>query len=102
MILNNRAVLEKIRAFFHNPVGFPDLPDYIVAQWKFKRDDDFKTAEELDNEKHLHGAIFKTSNLEDLRQLYMLLTHSEVRNLRLYQITPERIVFLLGYLGVKV
>jgi len=102
MILNNRVILEKIRAFFQNPVSLPDLPEYIVAQWQIIRDIDFKTAEELEEERLKHGAIFKTSNIEDLRQLYILLTHKEVKKLKLYQITPEKIIFLIEFLGVRV
>ncbi len=101
MKLDNKVILEKIREFFHDPVGLPDLPGYIVAVWKLRKRTDFKTAAELEEEKHIHGAIFNTGKLEDLRALYFILRNPEVKDLQLYQITPERIVFLIEYLGVK-
>ncbi|AGB04099.1 hypothetical protein AciM339_0234 [Aciduliprofundum sp. MAR08-339] len=101
MILDNRVILEKIRAFFQNPVGFPDLPRYIVAVWRVSRTDDFKTAEELITEKTITGAIFNTERMDDLRGLYFILTREDIIDLRLYQITPQRIAFLLEMLGVK-
>ncbi len=82
-----------------DPTGIPDLPRYIVALWRIERHMDFKTGEELKEDERQHGAIFKTEYLNDLRELYFLLTSSEVKELKLYQITPERIVFLIEYMG---
>lgn len=102
MKLDNRVILEKLRAYFSDPLMLPDLPDYIVATWRTVWDRDFKTAEELEEEKEVQGAIFNTSKIDDLKTLYVLLRrNAEVKDLRLYQITPERIVFLLEYMGVK-
>ncbi len=104
MRLDNKVILEKLQAYFSDPVGFPDLPDYIVALWKVTRDKEFKTAEELVEEEEMppQGVIFNTHNLDDLRALYFLLRNPEIRDLQLYQITPQGIIFLMEYLEVKV
>ena len=105
MRLDNKRVLEKIREYFQNPFGFADLPHYIVASWRIIQDyqSEFKSADELlAAAEETHGAIFNTQKIEDVRDLYILLTSKEVKELRLYQITPERVVFLLEYLGVNV
>lgn len=105
MILDNKVILEKIREFFSNPQGFPDLPHYIVATWQVTQEEneDFRTADELlAATEETQGAIFNTQKIEDVKDLYILLTSKELKELRLYQITPVSIVFLLEYLGVKV
>ncbi len=96
MILDNKVILEKIREYFQNPIGAPDLPRYIVGVWGIRRRKSFKTAAEIEAEKQIHGAIFNTERLEDLRALLFVLQNNEVKDLRLYQITPQRIVYLLG------
>ena len=101
MKVDKAQILENIQKFFRDPVGLPNLPKYMVGTWKTVRDKDFKTAEELEEEKEAQGAIFNTEKLEDIRSLYFILRNPEVKDLRLYQITPERIIFLMEYLGVK-
>ena len=98
MKLDNTRVLEKIREYFQDPEGFPDLPDYIVALWRLEPTDDFKTAERL--EPRQHGQIYRTTNIQELQELYFVLR--KAKDVRLYQITPQRIAFLLEYLGANV
>ena len=108
MKLNNKIVLEKIREYFMNPTGIPDLPSYIVATWKIREREYFKTALDVEKEEITHGAIsthgeiFKMSEIGDVRHLYFLLVNPEIEDLRLYQITPTQIVLLLSNAGVNV
>ena len=82
MILENEKVLQRIREFFSDPRGFVDLPHYLLATWEIHHT--------------TQGAIYNTQNLQDLQALYFILT-SEVKELRIYSVTPQKIAFLIEY-----